>query len=44
MQKTGNGTAIGNIVVAIVVLVVIIGFPVAVMTVPALRFLNPHAH
>jgi hypothetical protein len=31
------------IVIAIIVATVLVGLPVAVMTIPALRWLNPHA-
>lgn len=32
------------IIITLVIVIVLVGLPVAVMTIPALRFLNPHAH
>jgi hypothetical protein len=44
MRRSGKTNTLGSGVVALVVVLVAVAFAVAVMTIPALRFLNPHAH
>jgi hypothetical protein len=44
MERSGKTKNLGVIIVVLVVMLVIVALPIAVMTIPALRFLNPHAH
>jgi hypothetical protein len=43
-MEHSEGSHLPKVVLAIVIAFVLIGLPVAVMTIPALRWLNPHAH
>ena len=46
MGRSGktNNLSVVVVVVVLVVVLVMVALSIAVMTIPALRFLNPHAH
>ena len=43
MEQPRTTSGLRTAITAVIVLIIVIGLPIAVMTIPALRWLNPHA-